>query len=137
MTAEERFWPKVDASGDCWLWTGARKPTGYGNFWSGERYVLAHRFAYEALVGEIAEGLTIDHLCRVRSCVNPDHMEPVPWEENNRRGHTIAARNAAKTRCPRGHEYDYRSPRGVRRCTTCDRVLERQRKDTHGSQLAA
>lgn len=130
-TASERFWAKVDADGDCWEWVGARKSSGYGNFWDGDSYALAHRFAYELLVGPIGPDLTIDHLCRVRYCVNPDHMEPVSLRENNLRGNTLTARNGARTHCPRGHEYDYRDPtRGWRRCTTCDRQMEHARRAT-------
>jgi hypothetical protein len=133
--ADDRFWAKVDKTDDCWEWTGARKPTGYGNFWDGARYVLAHRFAYALLMGPIPEGLTIDHLCRVRYCVNPDHMDVVTLQENNERGMTLGVRNAAKTHCPHGHAYDlvntYIDPgRGHRHCVTCMRQRERDRVRT-------
>ena len=72
--ADVRFWEKVDKTDDCWLWIGGRRPTGYGQFWDGTRNVSAHRWSYEALVGPIPEGLVTDHLCRVRNCVNPDHL---------------------------------------------------------------
>jgi hypothetical protein len=84
-----RFWDKVQdrPKGEgCWLWEGAINSQGYGNFWDGVRFVKAHRFAYECLIGEIPEGLTIDHLCRVRHCVNPSHLEPVTMRENFLRG---------------------------------------------------
>jgi hypothetical protein len=80
----ERFWEKVDRSGDCWLWTsqlvGRRE---YGLFWSGQRNVLAHRFAYELLVGPISEGYELDHrhTCPGK-CVNPDHLRPVTHKQN-------------------------------------------------------
>lgn len=92
MTAATRFWSKVDKRGadDCWLWTGALT-TGYGRFHVavGVPLVLAHRFAYEALVGRIPRGLDLDHLCRVRACVNPAHLEPVTRRNNLMRGNTI------------------------------------------------
>ena len=71
----QRFWAKVDTSGDCWLWTGAIGSHGYGMLTVGSRLngtkraVTAHRFSYTHLVGQIPEGLVIDHLCRTRRCV--------------------------------------------------------------------
>ena len=87
--APERFWEKVDKAGqdECWLWTANKTaPNGHGRFLGPGGQVMAHRFAYELLVGPIPEGLVIDHLCRVRLCVNPAHLEPVTAEENIRRG---------------------------------------------------
>ncbi|GGQ23578.1 HNH endonuclease signature motif containing protein [Streptosporangium pseudovulgare] len=83
--ASERFWSKVErkTKEECWLWMGARRQKGYGRFRveaNGHGY--AHRFAYELLVDEIPEGMTIDHLCRVPSCVNPAHMEVITASEN-------------------------------------------------------
>lgn len=80
-TAPARFWPKVAEDGDCWAWTGYRQPSGYGQF--DKQY--AHRWAFEHLRSEIPEGLELDHLCRVRHCVNPWHLEPVTHAENHRR----------------------------------------------------
>jgi hypothetical protein len=73
---EERFWEKVDKSGDCWLWTGATYRNGYGNIWDYDRgrKVLAHRVAYELANGEIPEGLLVCHICDVRLCVTPAHL---------------------------------------------------------------
>lgn len=83
---------------------------------------MAHRVVYEAWVGPIPEGLTLDHLCRVRCCVNPLHLEPVTRGENVLRGDAFTAVNARKAHCPQGHPYDYRDPtHGYRRCTKCDR----------------
>lgn len=83
----ERFWEKVDKTGSCWIWTAQlnRHRGGYGMFWD-EKPVWAHRWAYEALVGPIPDGLVLDHLCRTPACVNPTHLEPVTIEENVRRG---------------------------------------------------
>lgn len=115
-----RFWSKVDRSGDCWLWMGTRGPSGYG-YYSGRR---AHRLSYEDMVGPIPDGLVMDHLCRNPPCVNPAHLEPVTTLENTRRGiwHT-------KTHCVRGHEFTPENTRldnGVHRvCRACDRIRSR------------
>lgn len=66
---------------------------------------MVHVATYEEWVGPVASGLTIDHLCRVRDCCNPEHLEPVTHRENLLRGDTVSARNVAKTHCPQGHPY--------------------------------
>ncbi|MGA4541309.1 HNH endonuclease signature motif containing protein [Uniformispora flossi] len=72
-----------------WLWTGSTNRKGYGRFWFQGRSEEAHRVAYELFVGPIPDGLQIDHVCRVRPCVNPEHLEPVTHEENYRRGNGV------------------------------------------------
>lgn len=121
-THMERALRKLDV-GLCWEWTGARDKHGYGRFESPHGY-LAHRFFWIELVGPIP-GLVIDHLCRNTRCCNPDHLEPVTQAENMRRAHGAAAMHAAKTHCPRGHEYTtentYIDKRGSRNCRACRR----------------
>ncbi len=86
----------------------------------------AHRVAYELSVADIPDGLELDHLCRVRHCVNPSHLEPVTPHENWARGQAISILNAQKTHCPQGHAYDeantYISGRGIRGCRACNRA---------------
>lgn len=76
-TIEDRLWPRLTPDGDCWIWTGAASPEGYGRIWTGERTAEAHRVAYEQMVCEIPEGLELDHLCRRPACCNPYHLDPV------------------------------------------------------------
>ena len=129
---ELRFWSKVDKSGDCWLWTAAKSHDGYGLFRYGGKNAYAHRVSYEWANGPVVPGLDLDHLCRVRSCVNPAHLEPVTRRINLLRGDTRIAHNIATTHCPQGHAYDalntYVRPRGgTRDCRTCHRERELRR----------
>ncbi len=114
QTDADRFWSHVDRdSGDCWLWTAALlQGGGYGRFSLGSRsdgtrrMVYAHRFAYELEHGSVPEDLEIDHLCRTRRCVRVDHLEAVSHRMNVLRGDGVAAMNALKSTCKRGHPFD-------------------------------
>lgn len=131
----------VDANG-CWIWQGEITANGYGRFSVGSRNLLAHRWAYEQARGPIGDGLTIDHLCRVKSCVNPDHLEPVTIRDNILRcPDAPAAINAAKTECIHGHAFDsantYVHPRtGVRQCRACKRERAAARRLRRAESLA-
>src|SRR3990167_10748674 len=119
---QDRFFTFVKKTPGCWLWTGALKENGYGAFGVNYRSGYAHRFSYENFRGPIPHGLTIDHLCRVRNCVNPSHLEAVTIGVNTLRGNSVSAKCARKTHCPNGHPYDgvntYRCRRR-RQCRIC------------------
>jgi hypothetical protein len=130
FTAEEaRFWSKVEPTGFCWNWTKHVDEDGYGYFRKGGKAVRVHRWSYENLVGPIPDGLVLDHLCRNRRCVNPDHLEPVTRRENTLRGYTLAAAQVKRTHCPNNHEYTpantIKNGDGKRRCRTCKNIQRR------------
>lgn len=137
-TTVARFWAKVEENGPipaarpelgpCWMWKPLGSVHGYGQFASRGKTHLAHRLAYSLAKGPIASGLTIDHLCRVRNCVNPDHLEAVTRAENLRRAQSWengAAFQREKTHCPHGHPYSGDNLRickdGKRACRACGR----------------
>jgi hypothetical protein len=124
----ERFVEKiVESSTGCWEWMATRGVDGYGRFYLNTRdYAMAHRWGYEHLVGPIPEGLQLDHLCRVRHCVNPRHLEPVTSQENLLRSPiTRATINKSKVFCRQGHALTGSNvligSDGYRRCHECQK----------------
>jgi HNH endonuclease len=116
----------------CWIWIGYCDDEGYGHIGvkkeDGHRTTRpAHVVSYEIAVGNVPLGLELDHICRVTSCVNPHHLEPVAHRENLMRGNTLAAQNVNKTHCIHGHEFTQENTRITtskhRRCRICDRIL--------------
>jgi HNH endonuclease len=87
-TTEERFWEKVNKTDSCWLWIAAVTHDGYGRFKLNKTHVLSHRFAYEQIKGTIPKGMQLDHLCKIKHCLNPEHLEPVTPQENSKRGNS-------------------------------------------------
>lgn len=115
----------VDNSTGCWNWKRSTSSGGYGVLYVSGKQQHAHRFAYSNIVGSIQEGPDLDHLCRNRKCCNPAHLEPVTRRENLLRGDTITAKNAVKTHCPLGHEYNSENTilrRGSRECRKCSAI---------------
>lgn len=120
----ERFWAKVQPREDgCWYWTAAVNNQNYGLFNINRRLWLSHRAAYEALVGPIPDGLNIDHLCRVRRCCNPAHLEPVTQAENVRRHFSLQTHCVNDHPLPGANLAVYGNNR--RRCLTCKREKQR------------
>lgn len=134
-----RFDAKVNFAGPvptdfrdpCWLWTGPTTGNGYAQFTTGGRgspRALVHRWNYKRHVGAIPNGWQVDHLCKIRHCVNPAHLEAVPQRVNNARSESPSAKNARKTHCPQGHRLagDNLHPTylrvGQRKCVTCHRA---------------
>lgn len=125
--------PRQDTDG-CWLWQGGKTTAGYGTVRDpdSEETVYVHRASYEAYVGPIPEGYTIDHLCRVHNCYNPAHLEAVTQAENNLRAAVI------KTHCPKGHPHvGPPIPGKKRRCAECHRQQERERHHNNRDSMNA
>jgi hypothetical protein len=144
LTTEERFWQKVivpEGVSDCWLWRGAISKGGYGNFHvTAGKWAVAHRVSYEMHKGPVPEGLDLDHLCRVRHCVNPDHVEAVTRQVNLLRGiggRLAGERQRSKTHCKQGHEFTTENtaigkrgtPKEQRLCRICQRIASKKTKE--------
>lgn len=137
MNAQEKLdkYSVPEPNSGCVLWLGTTNPKGYGRVYHQGRTHNAHRLAWETKQGPIPEGLTVDHLCRVRSCVNIGHMEIVPNRINVLRGVGLTAINASKAICKRGHDFTpenthrrndkYQSSRD---CRACRRIVDRRRR---------
>ncbi len=124
MTIRDRLLAKIFVQPDgCWTWQGAAQPSGYGQLWNGTRPEQAHRLSYKLFCGPIPENVEVDHVCRVRGCVNPQHLRLLSHRDNMLVGETGPARNAAKTHCDYGHELAGRNLRiatnGSRQCRLC------------------
>lgn len=124
-----RFWGLVDKTADCWIWRGSINNWGYGIYSARRTSGIAHRIAYELINGPIPDGLQLDHLCRRRCCVNPQHLEPVTLKENLRRGEGHTGKRFRQTHCIHGHEFTaantYWAPNSTRRCRECRRIRDR------------
>ena len=130
----DRIWEKIHVDRDslCWVWTASLRPSGYAQVHFKKRTRIVHHLVYELTQPEYEEGLDLDHLCRLRCCVNPSHLEPVTRGENLGRGEGLIWMERAKiTHCPQGHPYsgDNLGHDGKgRRCRTCDARRKREYK---------
>ena len=130
------FWNKVDRSkgeDSCWPWQGYIHPDGYGQVRYHGKMQKAHRIAYLLTIGNIPDDMELDHLCKSRDCINPNHLEPVTRETNINRSDSLAVKNRQKTHCPKGHPYSEENTildksSGGRRCQICRREQAKYRK---------
>lgn len=138
ISTVERFSKKftIEDNG-CWLWNAHTNNDGYGRFNIKGKIKFAHRVSYIFVNGNIKKNMELDHLCKTRNCVNPNHLEEVTHKENVRRGDGnpgFALYNSSKTRCPQGHEYNLKNTRYefsktsrsrlCRKCRECDRLRQ-------------
>jgi hypothetical protein len=127
----ERFMGHVDVTKSCWVWKGSKDKNGYGFYWSKNKVRRAHRFIYSKMIGDLVDGMVIDHLCHNPSCVNPDHLEQVTQRENTFRSTTsVAIINSSKKECMNGHTFSYSNTiirkDGTRNCRTCINLLKKK-----------
>ena len=134
----DRFWDKVDVDQktNCWNFTSMLR-NGYGRFKVNYKTVSAHRFLYEIHNGKIPKGLTLDHLCRNLSCVNPDHLEAITQKENVLRGTAPSALAVRNNKCIRGHELTgtnlyINKSNGERMCKECSAIRRREYYKKYG-----
>lgn len=152
LSLEERILTNIspEPTSGCWLWIGCVNEAGYGLTRVNRRNERAHRIAYETFIGPIPKGLSLDHLCRTRCCVNPRHLEPVTHKENCHRSpftgpgikHNWTNGRAARIQCPQGHHYDllntFFDKKGSRLCRQCSRdkaryfaAIRKSKKETN------
>jgi len=123
----ERFWSKVEKTHSCWFWTGSITSWGYGQVWFMAKHGIAHKISYELAYGPVDTGKHVDHLCRNRACVRPDHLEMVSKKENILRGESPPAINGSRKVCKRGHLFTKRKDQRV--CNECVRIKYKERVD--------
>lgn len=150
-STEERFWSKVNikSANECWEWIGAiSKKGGYGYFWVNkiDKNHLAHRVSYELTKSKIQTGFMIDHICRNRKCVNPNHLREVTAKQNlYENSENISAKTFRTNKCKRGHERNnentriYKNKYGyyMRRCILCTKILNKKSSEKRSAKRLA
>jgi len=140
MENTRKFYSKINFK-NCWDWLDSKGSSGYGRFYIGGDFYLAHRYSYILFKGDIPDGLVIDHLCKNKICVNPNHLEVVTSGENTRRGEAGKARGEqfkSRRSCPQSHNYTEENTiirkNGGRSCRECQRKRSReyQRRKRNG-----
>ena len=128
MISKDEFESNFKKSNNCWKWVGRQYVTGYGRYWQNQISYLAHRVSYELYKGNLEKNKVIDHLCRNKLCVNPDHLEQVTISENVMRGEGITAKKSRSSSCPNGHPYPNipKIVNGWRLCKICLRINEKK-----------
>lgn len=141
-SAERNFWKHVQKSEGCWLFTGSIDRDGYGVYTlcggGQQKTVAAHRVAYMLAIGEIPDGLTLDHTCNTPACVRPQHLEPKTMLANIERSRGVAMANKQKTECKNGHPFTPENTitglssngKPKRNCRTCRRDYMREFEKT-------
>lgn len=123
---EQRFLDKVNKTKSCWLWTASTDRAGYGHFHYKGKQMMAHRMSLLIHGIELIEGLSVNHLCKKTSCVNPNHLEQIPLIDNVLLGDSPASQNKRKTHCKRGHlftkESVYTDNGYGRHCIKCKQI---------------
>lgn len=124
----------------CWEWLGNKNGNGYGQFKKFGQVIRLHKFSYEFFKGRVPKGLEIDHLCRIRHCFNPNHLEAVTHQENILRGNVVGSNKGhhSKTHCPQGHEYNEKNlvkSAKWRTCRICKNKRNRIYRKTIGDKI--
>lgn len=135
--SEKEFLKKVDVAKGCWTWKGAISASGYGTMMLLGKTTLAHRISYELFKGKIPAGMVIDHKCKNKVCVNPQHLRVVTHKQNTlENSNSLPAVNAQKTHCEHGHPLKGENliirirddGRKMRACRICSRGWWRESK---------
>lgn len=125
---KKKLLTKITKNGECWQWFGNKDRHSYGKIWIKGKLKTAHRVSYEIFVGEIKEGMAIDHICRNRSCINPKHLRQLTWAQNAMASDGICPTFKKRTHCKNGHPFSgsnlviYKNQPNARKCRTCIRT---------------
>lgn len=135
---KEKIEKNIRINNNCWMWNGAKDKDGYGTFCYNTKKEKVHRISYKLWMGELDPTLTIDHLCNIRSCCNPTHLQQVTIKRNVLRSNGLTAINKRKTHCIHGHPFSPQNTylyRGThRQCKTCQHLIYLKRRNNFNSK---